>query len=264
MDNRFYFWYNTRKPKRCANTLRHDDWIRASHKSIVLRAPVTCQHRSFSVSAKNGKPCGNCGGVRWNKDGKCTACKSARDKKYREENKESVALRKKKYQQENKEKVRFGFLRWVSENKEKKAETDRKWAEQNKDKTKANHARWRSKPENAAKVAENSRRWRLDNPEKSKEQETRWRQENPEMSIAKTHRRRANIRGSESRYTAQEWRNLVKKYNNKCLCCGRSDVKLTVDHVIPLSKGGRNDISNIQPLCLSCNDKKGTKKTDYR
>jgi 5-methylcytosine-specific restriction endonuclease McrA len=38
------------------------------------------------------------------------------------------------------------------------------------------------------------------------------------------------------------------------LCCGEAK-PLTVDHVVPVSKGGSNDISNIQPLCLECNDR---------
>lgn len=50
---------------------------------------------------------------------------------------------------------------------------------------------------------------------------------------------------------------LIKK-NNKCLHCGYSE-KLSIDHVIPLIKGGSNHTSNLQILCISCNSKKGSK-----
>lgn len=32
---------------------------------------------------------------------------------------------------------------------------------------------------------------------------------------------------------------------------------LTVDHIIPKSKGGTNDLENLQPMCAKCNFKKG-------
>jgi 5-methylcytosine-specific restriction endonuclease McrA len=44
------------------------------------------------------------------------------------------------------------------------------------------------------------------------------------------------------------------------ICGGREDV--LVDHIIPYSKGGTNDRSNLQPLCWICNAKKGNRLTN--
>lgn len=67
-------------------------------------------------------------------------------------------------------------------------------------------------------------------------------------------------------YTTQEWRDLCARYDYACLCCGKREpeIKLTPDHVIPLSKGGRNDIGNLQPLCKPCNTAKNARTIDYR
>jgi 5-methylcytosine-specific restriction endonuclease McrA len=64
-------------------------------------------------------------------------------------------------------------------------------------------------------------------------------------------------------FTKLEWISLCNKYENKCLACGSSD-KLTIDHIVPITLGGINSIENIQPLCMSCNHKKGVKSIDYR
>jgi 5-methylcytosine-specific restriction endonuclease McrA len=56
--------------------------------------------------------------------------------------------------------------------------------------------------------------------------------------------------------------NLLKekfdKLGNKCVVCGSCE-NLTIDHIIPITKGGTNDICNLQPMCKSCNSAKNNK-----
>lgn len=42
----------------------------------------------------------------------------------------------------------------------------------------------------------------------------------------------------------------------RCLGCKALE-DLTVDHIVPVSRGGSSDIGNLQTLCRSCNSKKG-------
>lgn len=51
---------------------------------------------------------------------------------------------------------------------------------------------------------------------------------------------------------------LIKRDEAVCRTCG-STKDLTVDHVIPLARGGSISIDNLQILCRKCNQKKGAK-----
>lgn len=70
--------------------------------------------------------------------------------------------------------------------------------------------------------------------------------------------RYAREKGAVGSHSLKEWQELKKKYNFKCAFCGECK-PLTKDHIIPLSKGGSNYITNIQPLCRNCNSKKNNK-----
>jgi 5-methylcytosine-specific restriction endonuclease McrA len=94
----------------------------------------------------------------------------------------------------------------------------------------------------------------------------RWRKENSDKVKAMWHRRRAKKRSAGDSFTPEQWALLKEHYRYTCLCCGRQEptIKLTPDHVIPLGAPGTGTITNIQPLCLSCNSAKGAKVIDYR
>ena len=55
---------------------------------------------------------------------------------------------------------------------------------------------------------------------------------------------------------------IMKKDGFKCVLCGRTvkdGVKLHVDHIIPIAKGGKTEKNNLRTLCASCNFGKGDK-----
>jgi hypothetical protein len=76
-------------------------------------------------------------------------------------------------------------------------------------------------------------------------------------------RRRQRELESGKGFTTAQFAALVRKYRGRCVRCGKVK-RLGADHIVPLSKGGAHDISNIQPMCWDCNKDKGRTAQDYR
>lgn len=80
-----------------------------------------------------------------------------------------------------------------------------------------------------------------------------------EKMTAKKRRDYARRKGAivaDAPFTAEMWLDVVQRHQHKCHYCKQRRV-LTIDHVIPVSKGGRHIAGNIVPACRSCNSRKG-------
>jgi 5-methylcytosine-specific restriction endonuclease McrA len=104
------------------------------------------------------------------------------------------------------------------------------------------HRKWREKPENREKLKANHKRYR----------ETEYGR--------KAHYERVNL--NRLKYRASNRQPVVRDYvrwlwQQPCHYCGGPGG--CIDHVVPLSKGGTNDTSNLVPCCRPCNSRKGNR-----
>lgn len=72
--------------------------------------------------------------------------------------------------------------------------------------------------------------------------------------------RRSKINNAIGKHTEDDIKNILMLQKNQCAYCKKNiEEKYSVDHIIPLKKGGKNDRKNIQICCISCNSKKHAK-----
>jgi 5-methylcytosine-specific restriction endonuclease McrA len=161
----------------------------------------------------------------------------------------------------NKELVKQQTATWSKAHPESRRASYMRWAEANPEKVKANRKAHYEANHQAA--LEYSAKFRAENPKLVKERLAEWKRQNPDKVSALQQKRRTAKTKAGGAYTSAQWIALCEKYHNKCPRCDKKK-KLTPDHVVPVSKGGTSNISNIQPLCGPCNSSKGAKTVDYR
>jgi 5-methylcytosine-specific restriction endonuclease McrA len=79
---------------------------------------------------------------------------------------------------------------------------------------------------------------------------------NHELHRDKAHGRRAKV--NENGVFKILRKELKRLYNSPCFYCGSLN-KITIDHVIPISRGGTHGIGNLVAACAFCNGSKHTK-----
>lgn len=123
-----------------------------------------------------------------------------------------------------------------AKNREKLKAYQNQWAENNRDKTRAS-----------------SKKWNLAHPEQRKEITRNHVKANPEKNAEKTRRYRARLKGCQTFLILDK--EIARLYASPCAGCGSME-KQTIDHRIPIARGGSNGIGNLQTLCRSCNSGK--------
>lgn len=118
--------------------------------------------------------------------------------------------------------------------------------------------------EDPEKARERSRLWREQYPERAKANVKAWMQAHPMKNAEYQQRRRE-----------REWAAFVERVDPRvvyerdggnCGICGNgvSFIEMTIDHIIPFSRGGEHSYANVQVAHLSCNRKKGSSMPDSR
>lgn len=117
--------------------------------------------------------------------------------------------------------------------------------------------------------------WRRKNPERFAKSQAEQRKKNPDQRRAamraayaadplrwKNARdlRRARLREHPNSVpvSQRDWDRLLRRYRGACAYCGSKD-QVTMEHVVPVSRGGRHGIGNVLPACWPCNHSKSNK-----
>lgn len=148
-----------------------------------------------------------------------------------------------------------------AKNPEKSKQSARKWDKEHPERVRENNLKnnrkYRASHHN--QLLEKQREFRNNNPMAIYKYNRKYQISHPDKVREFNHRRRTKNINATGNFTNKEWIKLKNDYDNRCAYCNQKSNFLELDHIIPLSRGGSNNIENIVPACRSCNASKGSK-----
>lgn len=196
--------------------------------------------------------------LRYTKTGKCLECMTGSRKRWRTKNPEKVVANARRYQAAHPEKV--AAYKKTAAYRETQLKGSRKYYQENREACVERTKRWQAK--NPDKVRLYQRKTAINNQEAQQRRRLRYIESDPArhklQRVAIQNKHRARKRGNGGTATSAEISALKAKQKGRCAGCGKRRL-LELDHITPLSKGGRHDSDNLQFLCRSCNASKSAR-----
>ncbi len=181
------------------------------------------------------------------KDGKAWSCRACR-RAWRADHAAKAKVSNKAWREKNREYVKERTKARYQKNKEYAKEQARAWRKANPERAKQTH-----------------KAWRMSNQERIKKSNKAWAEANPEKIAVVQARRLLRERlapgGSfKANIRAGLYNCRIEAYGGLCAYCKKAPYD-SLEHAIPLSRGGSNHIYNIFPSCTDCNVGLGGKHT---
>ena len=153
--------------------------------------------------------------------------------------------------------IRKASKAWRDANPDKAKAATENWAKNNKARKQAkDKARYHAK---FAEIRAKQDAYRAENYAYRLEIEKRSRDKNREKNRLKRNTtRRVRDRVEDGKFFFISKKELAKIYDSSCTHCGSTENQ-SMDHIIPLSRGGKHSIGNITTLCMNCNKSKNTR-----
>jgi len=154
------------------------------------------------------------------------------------------------------------YHKWDKAHPEKAREYRARYNEAHPDKVRASKKKYRlSHP---GETQRDKKKWNETHPDYMPRYLRKWIRDHPEQVKQFAHRYRAHKEGNGGSYTIEELDSVFESQEGFCYLCGellygKLDDLPEVEHKIPISRGGTNDISNIGLAHMRCNRRKHAK-----
>jgi 5-methylcytosine-specific restriction endonuclease McrA len=148
---------------------------------------------------------------------------------------------------------------WQKNNPEKVRALDR--ARHSRDREKRNAAQREYAKLNVSAATKRRSEWAANNRDRALEIQKKWNESNRHKINAYAANRRCLVKGA-GKHTGEDIKRIYNKQDGLCATCSCVLSKWHVDHIKPISKGGSNEIHNLQLLCKSCNLRKSNKSLE--